>query len=75
MAAQTKFDYTVERNICSFLKSVGGNSTLGAIRQHFVNEDPIVIDHMIKLLKKKKYITTEFDVVYLDWFLLEKILL
>ncbi len=61
-----KFDYTLQKNICMYLKRNDGKCTVDQINKDFEVEGPIVIQAMLKSLKQKKYISYDEKNVYLS---------
>jgi len=67
--AQIKFDYTLQKNICMFIKRQGGNCLTEMIHQ----ESSFVIDAMLRNLKNKKYISMDDKEIYLDLFIYDQL--
>lgn len=63
---KVKFDYTLQKNICMYLKRNEGQVTMNQIQKDFEQEGPIVILAMLKSLQSKKYISYDDHNVYLS---------
>ena len=61
-----KFDYTLQKNICMYLKRIGGHTTMTSIIDEFKTESPFVVEAMLKSLKGKKYISYDNHNVHLS---------
>lgn len=64
--AKIKFDYTLQKNICMYLKRKEGQVSVEQIQKDFEQEGPIVVLAMLKSLKMKKYISYDDNNVYLS---------
>lgn len=71
--AQIKFDYTLQKNICMFIKRQGGNCLTEMIHQEYPQESSFVIDAMLRNLKNKKYISMDDKEIYLDLFIYDQL--
>ena len=64
--AKIKFDYTLQKNICMYPKRQEGQCTTMQMKEEFNYESSFILEAMLKLLKRKDYISYDDHNVYLS---------
>ena len=61
-----KFDFTLQKNICMYLKRNEGQVSMEQLQKNFLSEGEITVTSMLKSLQGKKYISYDEKNVYLS---------
>ena len=61
-----KFDFTLQKNICMYLKRNEGQVSMEQLQKNFLSEGEITVTAMLKSLQGKKYISYDEKNVYLS---------
>jgi hypothetical protein len=63
---KVKFDFTLQKNICMFLKRNEGQCSVEDLQKNFISEGEITVRAMLVSLKQKKYVSYDERNVYLS---------
>lgn len=63
---KVKFDFTLQKNICMYLKRNEGHASIEDVKSSFSQEGDITVMAMLKSLKQKKYVSYDDKNVHLS---------